>query len=213
MVELEQQSSDDSDDVPKTAGGRRRWQWNLKTLLLLMAAIATWTAYICTTRLNQHLRSEVGTLRDLAGELVVTNAKQFAIVNSPDQWFDDFRWDVYLPPGSQYVIKLGTRELDETGIPEATQEVQLSPGRYQVHLEQVQRDNYCEINVEVDGHVVISDRESRTWSGFLIGLGDYTHTQQFPTSKPLGLQQSRALVRLARPLPNVRILWIETDQR
>lgn len=226
MVEAEPKTTDRSKDAPAKAAKRRRWQWNLKTLLLLMAVIATWTAYVRTTHLNQRLRGEVDDLRELAGELVVTDPNQFAIVNTPEQWFGDNRWEVYLPPGAQYVLKLGERELDSAGLPGVTQSVRLSPGRRQVQLEQVQRDDHSEVNVEVDGRVVITAREPRDAPKYR-ALGAYTRSQQFPTSKPLILVSSRLFGRAARPLPpparrgstepqgpsNGMTLWIEKAQR
>jgi hypothetical protein len=226
MVELEQQSNDDFKHVPEQDGGWRRWQWNLKTLLLLMAAIATWTAYVRTTRLNQRLRDEVGTLRELAGELVVTDAEQFAIVDSPDQWYGENRWDVYLPPGSDYAMNLATRRVDENGVPEAAEKVLLEHGHHQVRLEQEQRGDHWEISVELDGRVAITAREASDWAGDRgsTGMVDYGGTEQFPTDEPLILERSRFLHAAPPPSSprastepdepsNGLILWIEKDGR
>ena len=82
-----------------TRPGRRRWQVGLPTLLLLMAAIAVWMTFFINRRQIARLEARIQALLPLVHELVVDDPAKIAVVKLEDYWYDDNRWEVYLPPG------------------------------------------------------------------------------------------------------------------
>src|SRR5215468_248973 len=71
--------------------GRRRF--------LLMAAIAVWMAYFVNRRHNAALEARIKTMVPLAHELIIDDPKKIAVVRMEEYWYDENRWDLYLPEG------------------------------------------------------------------------------------------------------------------
>src|SRR5262245_58455792 len=106
-----------------------RWQWSLTTLLLLMAAIAAWMAWFGAGQKSARLLAEIATMEQLPRRFKVDDPSQFAVVEKTEMWYDDDRWEVYLPEGNAYVIKLVTRGIHGNDFPEASWQQAIPPGR------------------------------------------------------------------------------------
>ncbi len=181
---------------------RWRWQWSLTTLLLLTAAIAAWTAWFQVRRESDKLRREIGSMEELSRRFKVDDPMQFAVVEKTEMWYDDDRWDVYLPEGSGYVLKLVTRDIYEKGYPEAGWEQPITPGRHEIMwiIEKASGSAPPRVVVSVDGRPVIEVTEDTQWvnqSSSWSGSGSYDRVKQFPVTQPLELQRRR----FAKPQP------------
>ena len=124
-----------SRDPAVTRPGRSRWQVGLPTLLLLMAAIAVWMTCFLNRRQNARLEARIQALLPLVHELVIDDPAKIAVVKLEEYWYDENRWEVYLPPGD-YRLCLATRGVDNQGFPTAMKSVPLAAGRHVLSLEQ-----------------------------------------------------------------------------
>src|SRR4051812_6583864 len=94
---------------------RWRWQFGLRSLILMTAALAAWLTVFVNRRFNETLESRIQVMRPLAHVLEIDDPSKVAIVRLEEYWYDDHRWEVYLPAG-QYQVCLATREIDNNGL-------------------------------------------------------------------------------------------------
>ena len=78
--------------------GRKPWQFGLRSIFLVTAAIAVWAAVFANNRENAMLESRIASLRPLARELVVDDPTQIAVVKLDELWYDENIWDVHCRP-------------------------------------------------------------------------------------------------------------------
>jgi hypothetical protein len=174
----------------------QRWQWSLTTLLLLTAAIAAWTAWLQVRRESASLRREIALMEELARRLLVDDPSQFAVVEKSEMWYDQDRWEVFLPEGSAYVVNLATRDIGATGFAEAAWQKPIAPGRHHItwFADQSGDSATPKIVVDVDGERLIEALENTDWaaqSGNWWGSGSYDRVTQLPVGQPLQLQRRR----------------------
>jgi hypothetical protein len=187
-----------------TAPPRRwhwRWQWSLTTLLLLTAAIAAWTAWFQVRRESDKLQREIGSMEELSRRFKVDDPSQFAVVEKTEMWYDDDRWEVYLPPLNDYVVKLVTRNIYATGFPEDAWVHPIPPGRHEIMwvIDKGNGTSTPRIVVFVDGGPVIDAIQDKEWTSYSwSGSGSYDRVQQFPITEPLELHRRRFI----RPQPS-----------
>ena len=195
-------------------------QWNIATLLLLMAVVGVWTGYFRMKSETARMDAELDSLRQLARELVVNDPNQYAIVERHEEWYGDHVWDVHIPDGSLYLLKLATREIDPKNFPETEHFVELAAGQHVISLEKTLSGKDMSARAIVDGELAVGVSESGDWSpedGFSWG-GSFHRSTQAPCDKPL------ELIRIRFHKPGVRgtgmpdepyngvLLWIERKQ-
>lgn len=191
-------------------------QWNLRTLLLLTAAVAVWIGSVRYQLQNWHLRSRVESMHNMAGDLRVDDPQQIAIIRLPQTWYDEQRWHVHLPDG-RYVMRLATRGIIGTGLPVAREETSLSPGRHRIELLQSKDKEAPELAVLVDEQAVMETTETSDWDphhGAMGGENFDICTQRSP-EKPVILfrrrfdQLQKDGSYSTRNATNGILLWIE----
>ena len=204
-------------DPAVTRPGRGRWQVGLPTLLLLMAAIAVWMTCFLNRRQNARLEARIQALLPLVHELVIDDHAKIAVVKLEEYWYDENRWEIYLPPGD-YRLCLATRGVDNQGFPTAMKDVPLAAGRYVLSMEQRLEQEIRRIAVFCDGKEQLSVKEPKEWdtgSSSSSGMLDAI-SHQFPADQPAELlrrQFSRpnAQGRTTSPTGPTEglLLWIE----
>lgn len=175
---------------------RRRPQFGLLTLLLLVTAVASWTAFWQTRREMARLEARLPGMREIARPLRVDDPLQYAVVRHHELWNDDFRWRVYLPPNDRYRLRLATKEVDQQGLAEAVDQIELPPGEHELELRHEQVDQEWRIAVLVDGEERLRDAQPSEWNtgrGSSGGSAFATSKQQ-PVVQPLVLFRRRFMV-------------------
>jgi hypothetical protein len=172
-------------------------------------------------RESARLQNDITAMQGLARKLLVNDPQQFAIVSKPENWYDDSRWDVHLPEGNQYVLKLVTREIGDTGFPMAAWQQPVSAGRHEVSLvvDKGNKDTPPRITMLVDGRPLIEATEDQEWASATgsSGSGTVDRSQQSPVGKPLLLKRTRHMIRRPDGTSSLNmdemasgiLLWIE----
>ena len=178
-----------------------RWQVSLRTLLLLMVACAVWAAHWSYVRHSDSLERENAKLMPLVRELVVQDLDKAAIVKEHSKWFDEFRWQYYLPEG-RYRLALATRDVGEettrekSTYPRPATTADLPPGRHVLSLEQVKEGEFWYVRVLVDDQVVMEQREPNEWNSAhgSTGSSRIDALEQFTFERPIELFRRRFTV-------------------
>jgi len=136
-------------------------KWSLLSILLLMAAVAAWTTYFRFHYETPKLLAKAERMAEFSGELFVKDEEQFAAIRSPQEWRNDYRWDVLLPAGHEYSLRLATRSItnDSTKFPSEYEEYRLplqAAGRHRLQLiRKGEPDNTGYVIIKLDGEEVI----------------------------------------------------------
>jgi hypothetical protein len=171
---------------------RRRWQFGLRTLSLLMAAIAVWLTFFINRRHNATLEARIKAMVPLAHELVIEDAKKIAVVKLEEYWYDENRWDIYLPDG-RYRLCLATREVDESGLAPVAKSRPIKAGRHRLALEQRRDGDVWRVTVAWDRTGLLAVEEPKDWDPGVgsSGGGDYSVGEQLAADKPAVLFRRR----------------------
>ena len=202
---------------PAKQAHRVRWQLGVRTLLLLMAAIAVWMAYFVNRRHNAALAARIKAMVPLAHELVIEDAKKIAVVKLEEYWMDENRWELYLPEG-QYRLCVATHGIDSNGLAPVVKSTPIEAGRHLLALEQRRDNDVWRITAVWDGRERIAVEEPKAWNPGTgsEGGGQYSLSEQLPPDQPAVLFRRRFLHadgkgRMMTPLGPTEglLLWIE----
>lgn len=206
-------------DVSPTARPRRSWlpQVGLRSLFLLVAAIGVWTSYFINLREINSLNARITTVRPLARDLVIDDPSQVAVVKLQEMWYDENRWDVYLPEG-QYQVCIATREITEDGIARASNRKPIPSGRHRIAFEQQDGTTGRRLVVNLDDAKLLSVEESSDWDPGRgsVGGGQFSVSEQSPANQPVVLFRRRFMLLQSGSVSstptgpvNGILLWIE----
>ncbi|MCA9191590.1 MAG: hypothetical protein KDB03_07505 [Planctomycetales bacterium] len=216
---IDEAHSKDLVAIRGSATGRKLVQWNLLTLLLLASAVAVWVAYLQFERSSLDLSSRLPALQEMAGELVIEDESQTAVIRLPQTWFNEHRWDCYLPEG-EYQLRLATREIPADNLPNSNLNFPIPAGRHLLQLETELVGEQWQIQVRLDQQTVLTVQEPKAWD---LGAGSsegpqYSISTQIPASDPVVFIRRRFMVNdkasggsVSPPSPtNGVMLWIES---
>lgn len=162
-----------------------RWQVGLRTLFLLICAVGAWLGVMMNRSRTEAMRSGLHVLRSFARELEVDDPAQIAVVQKLEQWMDEERWDLYLPPGS-YRICMATRTIGASGLPPVMTSEAIGPGRHRLALDQRTEPSAWKAVLTCDGSERLTLEEPKTFPGNSASTADMISTsQQFPVNAPV----------------------------
>ncbi len=175
---------------PSPAAPRRGWGLSLRTLLLVVAAVAVWMAWSIQRGQNETLRRRVGPMRTLARELFVEDPSKIAIIRGSDEWYEVPRWDLYLPerPGG-FVLKVSVKEVAGGNYPAHAISAPLSPGRHRLRLTMDAPWNTGSLRARVyDGETLLleaDEPDAGRKSSSATSSTPFETLQQMPADKPV----------------------------
>ena len=148
---------------------RFRVRFGMLTLMLVAAVVCVWSAYVTLQLSNSRLGREIDAMQALQTDLRVEDATRVAVVRARQEWYDDSRWDVYLPPGHTYRLSLATRKLSlkrnsgaSNPAPVAAKE--LTSGTHSIELRTKKVDDGWQIEVLVDDEPTLTCLEPPDWN-------------------------------------------------
>jgi hypothetical protein len=196
---------------------RRHWQIGMRTLFLVVFAIAVWMTYLVNRRHNAWLQQRIANMRPLARELIVDDETKIAVVKLDELWMDDNRWEIYLPPG-QYRLCLATRGIQDKGLVPPVKTARVAPGRHSLSIVQTEYKSGWRVTVNLDGSDQIVVDEPKEWDA---GHGS-SDSGGYSTSTQLAADEPAVFVRRTFMRPNPRggystsggpveglLLWVE----
>lgn len=150
-----------SEVEPRRAAGSRFSLGHLLTFTALMAVgIAVGLAYLK----NRSLTKQLDELNSLSSRLIVTNEKELALAAMPSV-ADDFQsWQVHVPEGRDYELRLGIGAVSERDIPPIVGSVRIPAGQHRVTLYKgATTSEKFRYDVYVDGVAVIEKTMGSDW--------------------------------------------------
>ena len=171
---------------------RRFRQFSIRTLLLLTAAIAVWTAFVTNYRQNKFLETRIAAMRPLARELLIEDPHRIAVVKLDELWYDENTWDLYLPPG-QYRLFLATDEIDDKDLAPVRVSTLLAGGRHRLAFDQQREEAAWRLSVRDDDAEILTVKEPLEWNPARgsSGGGHFSQCAQLPIDQPVILFRRR----------------------
>ena len=168
-----------------------RWQVGLRTLFLLICAIAVWLAVVANRRQIALMEARIKSLRPLARELEIDDVDKIAIVKKNDLWMDEDRWDLHLPPGS-YRVCVATRKVDLNKLAPVRKSAPIRPGRHRLALDQWNEGEFWRVRLTCDGSELFAIEEPKEFSGNgSSGGSEFSMSEQLAANKPVVLCRRR----------------------
>ena len=145
---------------------------------------------------NQRLELQVASMRRMAPKLRISRPQQFAAVRQVRQWYNEAKWDVYLPPGKEYQVCLALEGLthDTSEMPGQIDGVhELEAGQYVFEVAYNDQTPEFTVQVNVDGETVIDLEKDANWNPRSSSSGGalFDAPAQQTTKKPFTIYQRR----------------------
>lgn len=186
-------------------------------MFLLTAVVAVWVPYFQLQKKIGLTEQKIDTMRKMARELIVSDTNKIAVVKKMEKWYDENRWDIYLPDG-EYKILLATQNIDHMGFAPVVAEAAVRGGRHVIELLHDKGDKSNDISVLFDDLAIIEVRESPDWDkGYgSSGGGLFANCEQLSTDEPVVLFRRRWHYKLTPNSTGPKkgpteglLLWIE----
>ncbi len=196
-----------------------RWQFSLRLMLLLMAAIGLWISVVMNWLEIPRLEKQVAALRIFSQELKINDPQRLAVVFHDPAWYDEFSWDLYVPPEG-YEIALATRDIADDNFPASGQQARLPAGKCRLSLVIHRQPSDWKMSLARDGEELLSITEPRAWNPDLVRTGGPNFRISAQPDLPAALLRQRFFQRLGGgSAPVVRksqpengvLLWIEAE--
>ncbi|TWU40108.1 hypothetical protein Q31b_34520 [Novipirellula aureliae] len=146
---------------PRRAKGMK---FSLRHLLVLTALIAIGTAVGLAYRKNDSLHQQRDELLSLSGQLLIADEDELASTAMPRVAYEYTSWQVNVPSGQDYELRLGMGNMFDRQIPPIVGSVRIPPGRHRVTLYSGDNpDQDFRYLVYIDGEQAIEKTMGRDW--------------------------------------------------
>ena len=217
-----------TDDTIPTTPRRKRFQFSLLTLLLVVVMLGAIMGFWFAQRETNRLRAENRQLREELGVLAVGDPAKFyaraLVVNDNLKW----RWRIYFPNRRSYRINLQTARIDDFGRPSgsgSSTTFLAEKGEYAIELEARKiSPGHVELHLLLpSGNMTTSAQTLEPgfddWADGSSTTSQLNHAStEYDPDKPLELLRLRAMQRTTpnsstsatTPCPGL-LVWIEPD--
>ena len=204
-------------DASAVATRPRTWlQFGLRGMLLLTALVAVWGTHFLNMRSTEQLKARVAVMRHMAAELTVDDPSRITVVKLPPLWYDEQKWDVFLPADG-YRLCLATEEVDEKGFAPVDQAVSLPEGRVRLELVQNRNDRGWRVTILQDDREAMAVDKPTRWDAGVgsSGGGHFDRQQELAADEQVVLMRRRFTIKSTNnyetpPGPTAGVLlWIE----
>lgn len=175
------------------ASSKKRGQFGLRTLLLVVAAIGSWLAWHKAANEIKQIKRELPGLRQAARVLVVKDASQFAAIEKPQIWALERRWEIHVPEGRSGNFHLALEGITADGHPQAACTVRIQPGISLIEY-QISKSDAGWVFLLRSGNETDKATRSANWtkqSSFTSYCQPLIETYVQPTDAPLDLIRVR----------------------
>jgi hypothetical protein len=139
-------------------------KFSISSLLTITTVIAFGIAIGVAYRQKQSMVQQRDELRSLSSRLQVVNEDQLTSAEMPRVADDFHSWNVHVPDGQAYELRLGIGEVSEYGIPPVAGSVPISAGQHRVTLYTGDsRGEEFQYVVYLDGEQVIEKSMGSEW--------------------------------------------------
>lgn len=161
-------------------------------MFLLTAVVAVWVPYFHLQQKIERTEQKIGPMQKMARELIIDDTSKITVVKKQQKWYDEHRWEIYLPDG-EYAMRLATQKIDREGLAPVVGETRIRGGRHFIELLQSDNGDNHEITVMLDDQPAIETKESRDWknSHGSTGAGHFSGCAQLPPDEPVVLFRRR----------------------
>lgn len=139
-------------------------RFSLLNLLTLTLLIALGTAVGLAYRTNQSMIQQRDDLLSLSSRVQIDSADELALAEMPRVADDFYSWNVHVPDGQAYELRLGTGAVSKNDVPPVVSSVPISAGRHRVTLYTGDSPNEeFRYVVYVDGQQAIDEKMGSGW--------------------------------------------------
>ncbi len=201
-------------DPTSSPAKRGRWmpQIGIRTIMLLIAVTAVWTAFYTGQKSIERDRLAVEAMHAFAPELFVRNRHEYACLQIDRS--DDIReFQCYLPPNHEYKLQLLWSKEFGLNDPSLQAEVSapMTAGEHRILMNELPEKLIVSVDAEVVMEVPKKRPDSR--SSLSTGVSDRFDAQWHPLDQPLTLLRlSEGLGQRQGPVHGI-VLWIDTDDQ
>ncbi len=141
-----------------------RMKFSLRHLIVLTTIIAVGIAVGLAHRRNRVLQQQKEQLLAISSRLIVADEGELTLVAMPRVADDFYSWQVHVPGGQDYELRLGMGDVSERGVPPIVASVRISAGQHWVTLQTGDSpDENFQYIVYVNGQQAISKTMGRDW--------------------------------------------------
>ena len=214
---------EESSSTTSTAAKVEPQQSRLRTLLLLLTAIATTFSAWRVHREIEATNEKIEIARLLARDLKVSDESQYALVYENSVWEGERKHRIYLPPGRTYVLHVSLEAQYRVPASKDTapsiESITLDPGEHTIqHFFYIEKNGSTRIHVYCDDELIYDEVHGAGWLPYNYAFTEKTDEPlisiQRPTHTPLEIWRGvwqhpppPGYVERVRGL----ILWVEPD--
>ena len=214
-------SSFDSADAggpPAAAPDRRasrRLRFSIFTILIAVACSAIWIANLSLAREKVRLESQLRRTAETFDGLIVIHPDRLAAFQRRP-FRDERIWDVYIPSGQAFDLRLATEKIQAEGFPPSFETISLPPGRHEIELLRADLPSRAELQIVVDGRTAIAIPENKSWATKSTTMHNELQPRSLdhPIGQPLTLLRQTFAINALKPAfdaspTNGIMLWIQ----